>query len=118
MEINPTPNGKPFMIRQGDVMIVAAGSIPGDSVEVARDKGRVILAYGEVTGHAHALVEDGVKLLTNERLTERFLQVLEEGGAILRHEEHTHIVIPPGNYKVIQQREHDLASGEVRNVAD
>lgn len=43
------------LYRQGDVLImrVEGKCVPG--AEVKRDKGRVVLAYGEVTGHAHAI---------------------------------------------------------------
>lgn len=107
-----------FMVRQGDVMIVAAGSIPGDAAPVERDNGRIVLAYGEVTGHAHAIAAPEAELLESTRLNERFLRVLAEGGVTLDHEEHSTIVIPPGNYRVVRQREFDLASGQVRVVAD
>ena len=50
------------MYRQGDVAIFTAdeyaaifGSVPEKGTRVDRDKGRVVLAYGEVTGHAHAI---------------------------------------------------------------
>jgi hypothetical protein len=44
--------------RQGDVLIERIAKMPTSTTPVARDAGRVILAYGEVTGHAHAIVED------------------------------------------------------------
>lgn len=107
-----------FMARQGDVILIAAGSIPGDAKLVERDNGRVILAYGEHTGHAHAILDADVELVEVERTKERFLRVLAEGGVTLSHEEHSAITLPPGNYVVRIQREYDLASGEVRNVQD
>jgi hypothetical protein len=42
------------MIRQGDVILIPVDSIPANAVELdARQGGKVILAYGEVTGHHH-----------------------------------------------------------------
>lgn len=107
-----------FIARQGDVILLAAGSIPGDAKPVERDANRVVLAYGEVTGHAHAILDADAELVEVKRTNERFLRVLAEAGVTLSHEEHSAIVLPPGNYEVRIQREYDLASGQVRNVQD
>ncbi len=40
--------------RQGDVLIERINSLPRKLTKVALESGRVILAHGEVTGHAHA----------------------------------------------------------------
>ena len=53
-------------VRQGDVLLVPA-SRPGDAKPVGRDCGRVVLAYGEVTGHAHAIRSHGATLLASGR---------------------------------------------------
>jgi hypothetical protein len=92
-----------FMVRQGDVFLIAADGVSGTKVK--RDKGRIILAYGEVTGHAHAIKERDAELLHDSQLDQRFLQVLDEAGVDLVHEEHDTIHIPTGNYRVVQQRE-------------
>ncbi len=52
--------------RQGDVLIERVGSLPAKLVTIAREQGRVILAHGEVTGHAHAISEPGTDLLQAE----------------------------------------------------
>ncbi len=93
----------PWMIRQGDVLLVAVDAIPDDAVEQPRDEsGRVILAYGEVTGHAHALHETRVTMVraANQGV---FLRVLEPSNLV--HEEHDRIAVPPGMYRVVRQRE-------------
>lgn len=104
---------KPQMVAQGDVLLVPVSSIPKGAKPVERDNGRVVLAYGEVTGHAHAISELKAKLM-------RFSGVdyLEVGSrvAMLKHEEHGAIEIPKGTYKVIRQREY--AFGQGRQVAD
>jgi hypothetical protein len=46
------------LYRQGDVLVQQVDEIPDGLHAVPLDKGRVILAYGEVTGHAHAVVGD------------------------------------------------------------
>ena len=101
------------LIRQGDVLLIACGTIPAKAQTVPRDRGRVVLAYGEVTGHAHALLEPEVELLTVDDV--RYLRV-DAVSAKLQHEEHTVLDIPAGNYEVRIQREYTPES--IRNVAD
>jgi hypothetical protein len=109
--------GKQVMFRQGDVLIVQVDAIPSDAAPCAVD-GDVILAYGEVTGHAHRLAAGSVKPFAKggvwEPSAERFIQALE--GAELLHEEHSTIKLPAGNYRVVQQREYSPEA--IRNVAD
>ena len=106
-----------LIFRQGDVLVVErTDNLPAQMTEVERDNGAVILAYGEVTGHSHAIAEDDVTLFMPSFATNvRILQV-GEGGATLRHDEHNPIVIPQGTYDVIIQSEfHDE---EFRQVID
>ncbi len=102
--------------RQGDVLIVAVESLPAKLDPVARDKGRVVLAYGEVTGHAHAIKAKGAALFRDPKLAAIFMLVSADGPVALEHEEHDTITLPPGNYEVRHQREY--APGEIRRVAD
>lgn len=50
-----------MIFAQGDVLIERIGHRPRGTTPVARRGGRIILAEGEVTGHAHAIAEDGVE---------------------------------------------------------
>ena len=43
------------MFRQGDVLIIPVAKLPDCLEPMKRERGRVILAHGEVTGHAHAI---------------------------------------------------------------
>lgn len=104
---------KRFQIRQGDVLVQSVDQIPADSIQVERDNGRIVLAYGEVTGHAHAISSNAAEMLRAEN-GDRYLHVTQM--AQLVHEEHTAHDIPPGMYQVIQQREY--SPEEIRNVAD
>lgn len=106
--------------RQGDVLLVAVDSIPRSAKRQVNPE-RVVLAYGEVTGHAHAIdPTQATEYRTKEPMPvfdwrcERFLQVHTQ--ALLKHEEHSTVVIPAGKYAVIQQREY--SPEELRNVAD
>lgn len=100
--------------RQGDVLIEQVKAAPDGGKEIARDAGRVILAYGEVTGHAHAIHDENVCFLSVEGTTDRFLMVPE--FARLVHEEHGTIELPAGTFRVRIQREY--TPEEIRNVAD
>lgn len=93
----------PWMIRQGDMALIAVEAIPDDAVVLPRDESdRIVLAYGEVTGHAHALHEPGVTMLRTAS-QQVFLRVLEPSNLV--HEEHDRITIPSGLYRVVRQRE-------------
>jgi len=76
------------------------------------ENGKVILAEGEVTGHAHR-----VPIGENIEVHEDFFAV-KEGSATVTHEEHGAIELPPGDYSVGIVRETDHLRDEVRNVAD
>ena len=127
---------KKFQARQGDVFIRAA-AIPVDAKPVKPEGGRVVLAFGEVTGHAHAFYSGRVAMFRDDGAGRTFIRIpadardtapifgedgvtvagaVEIEGAALRHEEHTTIPVPPGDYEVIRQREY--SPEEIRQVAD
>lgn len=99
--------------RQGDVLLVKVETLPNNSVENA-DKGDIILAHGEVTGHAHRIKTPVSKVKLWDAGAERFLQVIEK--VALTHEEHSAINIDPGIYRVAIQTEY--TPEELYNVAD
>lgn len=105
-----------FSARQGDILVLGVEELPEDLKAVPRDNGRVVLAYGEQTGHHHSIAESGAELLEGIGLEHRFLQVLEEGGVSLTHQEHSAILLPEGNYQVIRQREYQPEA--IKYVAD
>ena len=113
-----------MQFRQGDVFVerVEDGELPDGAVELARDNGRVVLAYGEVTGHAHAIAERTATLFSKPDNQDRWLVigwadgVPEGSAATIRHEEHAPISLAPGLYRITHQREY--APGEIRRVAD
>jgi|TARA_Y100000034_G_scaffold135802_1_gene209207 hypothetical protein len=118
-------NDLPVLYRQGDILVRRISTdpeaeLPRETRPVERDEGRVILAYGEVTGHAHVLLEPEVELFeavpttaddrraAAETATEvdRWLRQRNPNGATITHEEHGGFVIAPGTYEIIRQREH------------
>lgn len=102
--------------RQGDVLIqeINKAETEKHGETIPREDGRLILAYGEVTGHIHAIADDGATL---SRMDDAMLlSVTKGGGASLKHEEHGTIHLPKGNYRVTIQREYTPES--IRNVED
>jgi hypothetical protein len=95
-------------VRQGDVLIVPIdpADVPAATVKVARENGRVVLAHGEVTGHAHAIVEESAELVTAEGAAELYLLVHGTEPVDLLHEEHATIPLLPGAYRIVRQREY------------
>ena len=87
---DPRADERPLQFRQGDVLLVAVPAIPADA-ERQRAHGRLVLAEGEATGHAHAIAEpDAREFRVGD---ERF--VLVRSAAQLIHEEHATIDLPP-----------------------
>lgn len=109
---------KVTLLRQGDVLLIPVASIPKETRPVAREHGRVVLAHGEVTGHHHSIVEDGVELVTSEQADElrMWLSVMTSEPVALTHQEHDTITVAPGLYEVRRQREYSPEA--IRNVAD
>ena len=113
-----------MMIRQGDVLVKRTHKKPSADAQIVLDNGRTILAYGEVTGHAHEVITEappmtGVDNVPAQQLFEepdgtRLLVV--RGPAMLRHEEHAPLAIPAGTYEIIRQVEYTPEA--IRNVAD
>ena len=108
---------QPQMFRQGDVLLERVDAIPKGATRKHPDNGRVILAYGEVTGHAHAVETDAD--VVEAYLAELDGQVYLSAPATARvvHEEHGTIPLPKGIYRVVRQREGTDAQ-EPRQVAD
>lgn len=98
----------PLMLRQGDVLIVAVDAIPSTAVEVARDAKRgIVLAEGEVTGHAHRIPSRHANLYRTEN-DARYMRVT--APVQLKHEEHSMVSIPAGDYRVSIHHEYSPAA--------
>lgn len=103
--------------RQGDVLVESVPTVPnGTPNPTPPENGRVVLAHGEVTGHAHAFYEPSVtELFQVTGATGTFLNLKE--SAPLKHEEHAEIIFPAGSYRVVRQKEY-RPKAIPRNVAD
>lgn len=123
---------KPQQIRQGDVQLQPVAKLPEGCTELPPEGNRIVLAHGEVTGHAHAIYDHIDQETNPEAASEiaeaaiararlwkakdgsRYLEVTKP--VTLRHEEHTQHTLNPGIYKLPTQVEYTPA--ELRRVAD
>lgn len=94
-------------IRHGDVLIFGAASPLGaDATPVTPTPRGIVLAEGEVTGHAHRIANsDGAVLY--EWNGGRYLDVVAADGVQLTHEEHHTVTIPQGLHEIRIQREYE-----------
>ena len=111
----------PYAVRQGDVLIVEAsyrGGRPKDATKID-PQGDVILAHGEVTGHAHRIKVVDVcnpPVIYFDRQAERWLEAILE--APLDHEEHNAVPILPRQDGYQQAFQVEEKGEEVRRVTD
>lgn len=109
---------KTLIYRQGDVLVKRVTSIPRAATAAPKQdvhgNKRIVLAYGEVTGHAHAIHDlDAVDIFVTPT-GETYLKAKKT--AALQHEEHGRIDLAKGNYQVVIQSEYSPEA--IRNVAD
>lgn len=101
-------------LRQGDVLLEKVAELPAGLEPIARENGKIVLAHGEATGHAHAVVNRVAKFFQQPTTGKRFLHI--QKPAVLTHQEHATIDLEPGVYEVKRQREYSPEA--IRNVAD
>lgn len=106
------------MYRQGDILLIPTSeSVPAGAEAVKPVHGRLILADGEATGHVHAVASKGATLYDLPPVADLTVRLLvAEITTALTHEEHAHITVPPGTYRVVRQREYSPEA--IRNVTD
>jgi hypothetical protein len=107
----------PQSYRQGDVLLMPCGAIPRSAHEETAEDGRVVLAHGERTGHAHIMPADRVSYFRDDGNGQAFLRVDSEEPVALTHEEHAPLTVQPGTYRVVLQREYQPRSAP-RTVVD
>jgi hypothetical protein len=101
-------------VRQGDVLLVRRDRAPMRKTKVARERGGVVLAHGEVTGHMHQLRGPQVAMFRDDR-GHGFVEIKGTPEALV-HDEHTALLLPPGAFELGVQVEHEPAY--IRIVAD
>jgi hypothetical protein len=103
--------------RQGDVLLRAVETIPPRARPARAEGDRVVVAKGELSGHAHAFAAAEATMYRQAR-TGRVFLLIAEAGARLRHEQHEPIAVPPGPYEVLRQREYTPGAVRARPIAD
>jgi hypothetical protein len=99
------------MYRQGDLLLVEAESVPEAATQTERQGGALILLRGEATNHHHAILDPEAELLQVEGTADAAERYLRTTLPVqLTHQEHETIVIDPGVYQVIRQREYTPAA--------
>lgn len=111
------------MFAQGDILFIPIPPSSSTKEPIKNDPdGAIVLARGEVTGHRHAIYGGGAVLFRDDGLARDTglaigrLQVTKKKGVELKHEEHSTIHLPAGDYEVRRQREYE--AGDARIVED
>lgn len=99
---------------QGDVIFIATDYIKFKDIKPEKEN---ILAYGEVTGHKHQVIEGDVELFQPEGSSDKFLRVYSDYAKVA-HEEHNTVTIPKGDYIIRIAREYNYEMEEQRSVVD
>ena len=107
-----TQANKPEQYRQGDIFFKEVSAVPSTS----KRSNSPVLAYGEVTGHCHQLMDVDV---FDRYDTEDAIYVSSQQDMKVGHDEHDTIPLK-GNkiYQVKRQREYDPLTSLTRQVAD
>ncbi len=105
------------LIRQGDVLVRRIKALPKNIKPAAPENGRLVLAHGEATGHHHSFaLSDRVALFREDGSGGGLFLSITGAPAALEHQEHTALVLAPGNYEVVRQREYSPEA--IRRVED
>jgi hypothetical protein len=104
------------MQRQGDILLVPVKDMPDGLQEVPRQKGRIVLAEGEITGHFHAIEAEEATFHAKslEEIEGRFLAV--EAEVATEHEVPVFETKVIGHYTEEEAREYGYTEehGEVK----
>lgn len=104
-------------IRQGDVLLRRIKVLPAGLSPAPAENGRLVLAHGEATGHHHSFaLSERVALFREDGSGGGLFLTITGAPAALEHQEHTALVLDPGHYQVVRQREY--SPEEIRRVAD
>lgn len=98
--------------RQGDILFKSVWWRKGDwnSTGVitrnrfGKKKSDIIVAAGEATGHHHRVSDSHVRRLRRNDGADVLL--VSKHGTTVTHEEHASLLLPPGAYEIVRQREY------------
>lgn len=99
------------LFRHGDLLLREVDQIP-ENLTIQKNK---VLALGEATGHHHKFTTGDVTIrVTTEG--NKYVEIFVP--ATLSHEEHHPILVQKGKYELINEREYDYFSEEIKRVQD
>ncbi|MBX9697888.1 MAG: hypothetical protein K2X74_00570 [Acetobacteraceae bacterium] len=107
------------ILRQGDVLLLPVAAPSPALRPVPPERGRIVLAHGEATGHHHSFaMSDRVALFAEDGAGRGlFLTITGAAPAALEHQEHSTLLVVPGTWEVRRQREWSDADEPIQ-VAD
>ena len=112
-----------MQLRQGDILVERVEGLPHGvrARIVPKLAGPLVLAAGEQSGHSHRVETEGEAAFVPAEPTPAdpsrgWLTV--EARARLVHDEHAALDLPPGTYRVVQQRRYDPRRDEARHAGD
>lgn len=98
------------LARQGDILFIRVDKLPAD-LNKSKD---LIVAHGEVTGHAHRVTKAAGVDLLESAVGSKFVEA--ETGWEVTHDEHGPIEFEAGNWEARRQREYSPEA--IRKVID
>lgn len=103
------------LVEQGDVVLVPLAKLPPKSDLEILKKGRgIVVAEGEVTGHAHRVI--GVATLARNKATGDIILIPDEETTMEHDTHHSVPVEGPAIVEIVQERDH--LTRETRKVRD
>ena|SRR3990167_529371 len=97
-----------MIIRQGDLVFRKI-----DEVIAGKSCKKLVVAKGEMSGHAHILLAD-----INTKIYGDKTKFMLTGKAKLVHPDHDTITFSKGTYVVVNEREFDYAGKQMKKVID
>lgn len=83
-----------LQLRQGDVQLQQVAKLPDGCTEVPPEGNRIVLAHGEVTGHAHAIYDhQPVNAETDEQIAAKVEEMIKSGESSRRFLEYADAAI-------------------------
>jgi hypothetical protein len=100
------------LYQQGDVVFQQVEAFDDKNLKPTKSK---TIQEGEVTGHSHVLESENATIYEDSNYN-KFVRIMAD--AVLLHEEHKPINLPPGDYVIGIVREVDHLNNLTRKVID
>ena len=102
--------------RHGDLNIYPLERLEGKEI---KHEGRFVLQEGETTGHKHVISVPRLEDMEMRKMKDGSICFTLKSEGTLTHEEHKTLVVPPGTYRIMQEREVDhFSESIIRKVQD